>query len=188
MGGLITMVLAALRPAAVAAAVLNDIGPQLAPEGLARLASYVGQGPQVAGWADAAAYACFINAAAFPRYGEADWAAFARRIFVEKDGRPVLDYDPAIARVFTPPPRPEGEPAPPPPDLWPLFAGLAADGRPLLLIRGALSDLLSAETAAKMQAAAPRMAFVEVPAVGHAPMLDEPEALAALDDLLETAP
>jgi pimeloyl-ACP methyl ester carboxylesterase len=72
-------------------------------------------------------------------------------------------------------------------DLWPLFKGLAS-GRPLLTLRGALSDLLSADIAARMREAAPDMAFVEVPGVGHAPMLDEPAALAAIDALLEAAP
>jgi len=189
MGGLITMVLAALRPDAVAGAALNDIGPELAPEGLARIGRYTGKGPKVADWTGAADYARFINEAAFPAYGPADWAAFARRIFTEKHGVPALDYDPAIAVAFKPP---EGEPAPPPPDLWPLFQGLAfapdKAERPLLLIRGGLSDLLAPATADKMREIAPHMAFAEVPNVGHAPMLDEPQALSALDAWLMDAP
>jgi pimeloyl-ACP methyl ester carboxylesterase len=189
MGGLITMLLAAMRPGAVAAACLNDIGPELAPEGLARIGRYTGKGPDVTNWAGAADYARFINEAAFPDYGPADWAAFARRIFTEKDGVPALDYDPAIAVAFKPP---EGEPAPPPPDLWPLFQGLAFTPdkaeRPLLLIRGALSDLLAPATANQMRAIAPHMAFAEVPNVGHAPMLDEPQALSAIDAWLKEAP
>ena len=189
MGGLITTVLAAMRPAAVGGACLNDIGPELAPEGLARIGSYTGQGPSVADWAGAADYARFINQAAIPEYGPADWAAFARRLFKEKDGVPVLDYDPAIAGAFKPP---EGEPAPPTPDLWPLFAGLAfapeKTERPLLLVRGALSDLLAPATADKMRDIAPHMAIAEVAKVGHAPMLDEPEALSAIDLWLNGAP
>lgn len=189
MGGLITMVLAALRPNAVAGAVLNDIGPELAPEGLTRIGGYTGKGPAVADWASAADYARYTNGAVFPDYGPADWAAFARRLFTEKDGVPVLDYDPAIAIAFKPP---EGEPAPPPPDLWPLFEGLAFTpdkaARPLLLSRGALSDLLAPATAAKMRDMAPHLAFAEVPHVGHAPMLDEPEALGAIDSWLKETP
>jgi pimeloyl-ACP methyl ester carboxylesterase len=189
MGGLITLAVAAMRPMAVAGAALNDIGPDIAPEGLARIGGYAGKAPAVADWADAAAYARFTNQAAFPGYGEAQWAAFARRLFVEKDGRPVLDYDPAIAQVFKPP---EGQPAPPAPNLWPLFQGLAYFApqapRPLLLIRGALSDLLAPGTAHQMQALAPHMAFAEVAKVGHAPMLDEPEALSAIDAWLKSAP
>ncbi len=189
MGGLITMVLAALRPAAVAAAALNDIGPALAPEGLARIGGYTGASPKVEDWAGAADYARFTNAAAFPAYGHTDWEAFARRLFAEKDGVPVLDYDPDIAQAFKPPP---GQPATPTPDMWPLFKGLAFTPkkarRPLLLIRGALSDLLAPATAVKMKAVAPHMAFAEVPDVGHAPMLDEAPALTAIDAWLKDAP
>lgn len=189
MGGLITLVLCAMRPLAVAGAALNDIGPDIAPEGLARIGGYTGKTPPVSNWAEAAAYAKFINEAAFPDYGPDQWPAFARRLFVEKNGTPALDYDPAIAQVFAPP---EGQPAPPAPNLWPLFQGLAYLApqvpRPLLLIRGALSDLLASDTAQKMRAIAPHMAFVEVPRVGHAPMLDEPPALSAIDAWLKAAP
>lgn len=81
MGGLITMALTAMRPKAVVAAILNDIGPEVAPEGLARIAAYSGQPVEIGSWADAAAYAKRINAVAFPHYMDADWDAFARRIF-----------------------------------------------------------------------------------------------------------
>jgi pimeloyl-ACP methyl ester carboxylesterase len=188
MGGLITMTVAAFRPQAVAAAVLNDIGPEIAPEGIKRITGYTGKPAEITTWSDAAAYARKLNEVAFPNYTAEQWMAFARRLFVEKDGRPVLDYDPDIAKALAPPPPPPpGEEPPPPVDLWPLFKGLAA-GRPLLTIRGAISDLLSVDIAARMRDAAPQMAFAEVNGVGHAPMLDEPEALAAIDALLETAP
>ena len=186
MGGLITMLLAATRPAVVAAAALNDIGPEIAPAGMARINAFTGQAPAVETWDEAEAYARRINALAFPHYGPAQWAAFARRLFAEKDGRPVLDYDPAIAVPLKPPPPEPGKEPPPPPDLWPLFKALA--GRPLLAVRGADSDILSTETVLKMREAIPDMAYAEVPGVGHAPMLDEPEALSAIDALLETAP
>jgi pimeloyl-ACP methyl ester carboxylesterase len=187
MGGLITMTIGAMRPAAVAAAVINDVGPELAPEGLQRILAFAGQGSPVRTWADAAAYAERVNAVAFPQYRPEQWQAFARRLFVDKDGAPVLDYDPAIARAFAPPPpAAPGQPSPPPADLWPLFKGLA--GRPLLTVRGGLSDLLSPDILARMREAIPEMAVAEVPGVGHAPMLDEPEALKAIDALLEAAP
>jgi pimeloyl-ACP methyl ester carboxylesterase len=187
MGGLITMTVAAFRPQAIAAAVLNDVGPELAPEGIKRITGYAGQTVEITTWDQAADYARERNAVAFPDYKPDQWMAFARRLFTEKDGRPALDYDPDIAKAFAPPPPPPGQEPPPPVDLWPLFKGLAA-GRPLLTIRGALSDLLSADIAARMRDAAPQMAYAEVKGVGHAPMLDEPEALAAIDALLETAP
>lgn len=177
MGGIITMVLASLRPDLVAGAVLNDVGPQVAAEGVRRIAGYVGLSGDAADWREAAAYARRTNGAAFPAYGEADWDRFARRVFREgPSGRPVLDYDPAIARAF----RQAGTGAEAPPHMWPLWGALTA-GRPVLAIRGATSDLLSRETYVRMLASAPTVAGVEVPGVGHAPALDEPAALGAID-------
>ncbi|WP_312785114.1 alpha/beta hydrolase [Brevundimonas sp.] len=175
MGGLITMALTAIRPRAVAAAVLNDIGPEVAAEGLARIAAYTGRKVEIITWADAAAYARDINAVAFPHYGDADWEAFARRIFrQDADGRPALNYDPDISVPI----KAAGASALVP-DLWPAFTALT-DGRPTLLVRGGTSDLLSADIAVRMREAAPGMAYVEVPGIGHAPMLDEPEARAGI--------
>lgn len=182
MGGLITMALTALAPERVAAAILNDIGPEVAPEGLARIASYTGQSADIRSWNDAADYARRTNGAALPHYGPDDWMAFARRVFREgPDGVPVLDYDPDIAV----PMRQAGQDVLVP-DLWPAFRNLAQD-RPLLLVRGASSDLLSPDIAARMRDAAPHMAVVEVPGVGHAPMLDEPAAQDAIIDFLARA-
>ncbi|WP_312735355.1 alpha/beta hydrolase [Brevundimonas sp.] len=179
MGGLITMALTAMRPKAVVAAILNDIGPEVAPEGLARIAAYSGQPVEIGSWTDAADYAKRINAVAFPHYTDADWDAFAHRIFRQQpDGRIDLDYDPDIAVPI----RAAGAKALVP-DLWPMFRRLAKK-KPTLLVRGATSDLLSADIAARMQKAAPGMVSVEVPGVGHAPMLDEPEAKAAIFEFL----
>lgn len=179
MGGLITMALTALRPKAVVAAILNDIGPEVAPEGLARIAAYSGQPVEIDSWADAAAYAKRINAVAFPHYSDADWDAFARRIFRQgPDDEIGLDYDPDISVPI----RAAGAKALVP-NLWPMFRRLARN-RPTLLVRGGVSDLLSADIAARMRKAAPDMAYVEVPQIGHAPMLDEPEAKAAIFEFL----
>ncbi len=183
MGGLITMALTAIKPQTVAAAVINDIGPEVAPEGLARIAEYAGRKIEIRNWADAAAYARDINAVAFPLYGDADWDAFARRIFREDaDGRPALDYDPDISVPIK-----AAGAAALVPDLWPAFTALVG-GRPSLLVRGGISDLLSHDIAVRMRAAAPGMAYVEVPGIGHAPMLDEPEArVGILNFLAQTA-
>jgi pimeloyl-ACP methyl ester carboxylesterase len=186
MGGLIAMTLAALAPERLAGAVLNDVGPGLAPAGIARIAAYAGKSPQIAGWNDAAAYVRELNGAFFPDYGEADWQAFARRLFREEGGRIELDYDPAIVTPMRPAEPGNGEAAAP--DLWPLFEGLASGGRPLLLVRGALSDLLTAEAAQAMRDRAPAMAYAEVPRVGHAPMLTEPAARAAIEAFLNQVP
>lgn len=183
MGGLITMALAAIRSKVIAGAIINDVGPEVAKEGLARIAAYSGQPVDTPTWADAAAYAEKINAVAFPHYKAKDWDAFARRTFIEgTEGAPILNYDPDIAVPI----RAAG-PKALVPNLWPMFGKLTR-GRPVLLVRGATSDLLSEEIAAKMRKRAPRMDFVEVPNVGHAPMLDEPEARAAIFPFLGELP
>lgn len=183
MGGLITMTLAAVRSKVVAAAILNDIGPEVAKEGLMRIAAYSGQPVDTPGWAEAAAYVKLHNAVAFPHYTDADWDAFARRTFkVGTEGAPVLNYDPDIAVPI----RAAGARALVP-ALWPMF-GRLAKARPVLLVRGQNSDLLSEAIAAKMKKRAPKMDYVEVPGVGHAPMLDEPEAKAAIFPFLGELP
>jgi len=183
MGGLITMALAALRPKVIAAAILNDIGPEVAKAGLARIAAYSGQPVDTPGWAEAAAYVKAINEVAFPHYTDADWDAFARRTFkIGTEGSPVLDYDPDIAVPI----RAAGAKALVP-NLWPMFGRLTR-GRPVLLVRGQTSDLLSEAIAAKMRKRAPKMDYIEVPGVGHAPMLDEPEAKAAIFPFLGELP
>lgn len=183
MGGLITMALAAIRSKVIAGAIINDVGPEVAKEGLMRIAAYSGQPVDTPGWADAAAYAKRINQIAFPHYTDADWDAFARRIFREgTEGAPVLDYDPDIAVPI----RAAGAKALVP-NLWPMFSRLTK-GRPVLLVRGENSDLLSEAIAAKMRKRAPRMDFVEVPGVGHAPMLDEAEAKGAIFPFLGELP
>jgi pimeloyl-ACP methyl ester carboxylesterase len=180
MGGLITLALASMKSELVAAAVLNDIGPEIGPEGLARITAYTGQPAEIRDWRGAADYARERNAVAFPHYGPDDWAKMARRLFRDDgSGRPVLDYDPAISA-----PLKANGAAAPQPNLWPLWTNLAG-GRPVLVIRGELSDLLLPETVARMRRTAPKAQFAEAPGVGHAPMLDEPAAREATMGFLE---
>lgn len=193
MGGLITMVLTSIMPQAIAAAVLNDVGPELSPVGLARIAGYTGMASRFDTWDAAVAYAKAINEAAFPAYAAEDWDVFARRLFDEKDGGFVLAYDPDIsapikaAAEAAAASQAAGGQALAPPDMYPLFRALAKD-RPLLLVRGQISDLIDADIAERMRAAAPHMAYAEVPGVGHAPTLTEPEAWAGIENLLSEAP
>lgn len=182
MGGIITMTLMAIRPKAIAAAILNDVGPEVAPEGIARILSYAGQKADIRSWDDAADYVRRTNQVAFPAPGQVNWARFARRTFREGSQGPELDYDPAIGVVLSRPPAKFA--------LWLagfLFRRLARS-RPTLLIRGALSDVISADIAAKMQRMAPRMQRVDVPGVGHAPTLTEPEAVDATARFLRKVP
>jgi pimeloyl-ACP methyl ester carboxylesterase len=179
MGGLIAMIMAAARPARVPLAVLNDVGPRIEPTGLARIQGYVGPSRPAASWDEAAARCAAINGQAFPDFTAPDWLAFARRTCIETaDGAIRLAYDPAIAVSVA-----GDQPATVPPNLWPLWDMLSAV--PVLALRGALSDLLSAETVAEMGARhAGPFAAVEIPGRGHAPMLDEPAATAAIDAFL----
>lgn len=175
LGGIVTQVVAALRPAVLAGVVLNDIGPELDPAGLARIASYAGQQDDPADWAAAVAQLKALNLSQFPTLPETSWMRFARAVFVEKPGGGLTpDYDPRIGDAL----RAGG----PPVDLWPLFQALGPI--PTVLLRGALSDLLAPATVARMAAAKPDLIAVEIPDRGHAPLLDEPEALAAIDALL----
>ena len=178
MGGLMAMIMGTMAPAAWRGIVLNDIGPVVEPAGLARIAGYVGGTGEITDWAGAAAYCRAINGYAFPGYGDADWAAFARRLFVEDEaGVPRLAYDPAIAAGLA-----GTQPSAVPPDLWPMWDALGP--LPILAIRGALSDILSDATLAEMSVRHPGMGAVVVPGVGHAPMLDEPEAVEAIEQFL----
>jgi pimeloyl-ACP methyl ester carboxylesterase len=193
MGGLITMVLASFKPEAIAAVVLNDVGPELSAIGLARIAGYAGGASRFETWGEAVAYARAINEAAFPTYVAEDWDVFARRLFDERDGGFVLACDPDIAAPIKAAAdaaakgQADGGAALAPPDMYPLFRALAKD-RPILLVRGGISDLVDADIAERMRAAAPHMAYAEVPGVGHAPMLTEPQAWAAIENLLREAP
>lgn len=185
MGGLIAMTLATMRPDLIAGAILNDIGPEIATEGLTRIGGYVGAAEPAATWAEAAQRARAVNGVALPNLTDADWMTFARRTWREVEpGRIIPDYDPAIAQAFAGAPAGSTQSSP---DLWPLFMALAVN-RPLLLIRGAKSDLLTAGTAGRMQALAPQMRRLDIEGVGHAPTLDEPVARSAILDFLKTAP
>lgn len=181
MGGIITMTLAAIRPKVVAAAILNDVGPAVAPEGIARILSYAGKGIEIRDWGDAVAYVQRTSSAAFPDYGAADWRKFAERTFRDDGDGPRLDYDPAISGMLKPPGRLAKLIA------WLLFRKLARN-RPTLLVRGAMSDIISRDIAGRMKRHAPGMELAEVPGVGHAPTLDEPAAWAAIEKFLDRVP
>jgi pimeloyl-ACP methyl ester carboxylesterase len=183
MGGLITMTLAAKHIDLIAAAVINDIGPVISEKGLARIAGYAGKTAAVDSWADAAGCIRDINACAFPDNADADWDKWARRAFApDAAGRLAPRYDPNIAIALQ-----IGKLRPTSLPLRMAFRKLTQE-RPVLLVRGTLSDLLEERQAAWMRRAAPRMTCVEVPNVGHAPMLTEPVALDAILKFLAQVP
>lgn len=177
LGGLITMLLASTRHGRVVGALLNDVGPQLEPEGLARIRDYVGQGRSFPTWMHAARALSEAQAAVFPEYGVSEWLDLAKKTMkIGAGGRIVYDYDMKIAEPFAVPGGEAGV------DLWPTMAGLSSAA--VLIVRGALSDVFSMATAQRMLTLLPQGRLLTVENKGHAPTLEEPEVTAAIDDLL----
>jgi len=180
-GGLIAMALAHVHPGRLAGVVLNDIGPEVADTGIARIMDYVGREPDLPDLDACAAALAHVHAAGFPGVPLARWRAQAEAMFFEKPGGGLgLRYDARLRDALV------GQAgAGEVPDLWQMFDALGA--LPLAAIRGVNSDLLSPETFAGMQQRHPGMIAATVPDRGHVPFLDEPEALAAIRGVLEQA-
>lgn len=176
-GGLLAMVMAALQPAAIGAVVLNDIGPAIEHAGLRRIAGYVGRLPLPPSWEAATEAIARYGRVAFPAVPETQWAEVARQWFNEADGRPAPAYDPRLANTL--------DVNVPPPTLWPQFGALSRV--PVLVMRGALSDLLSDATVAEMQRRHPRCEALVVPGQGHAPLLKDSDSMAAVARFLAGA-
>jgi pimeloyl-ACP methyl ester carboxylesterase len=163
-GGILTMLLAVARPTAIAGCVLNDIGPVIDLEGLVRIKSYVGKLPQLSSFPAAADALRRRFANQFPKWSGDDWLTFARQTFKDAGGRLVPDYDPKLATILE-----AIGPAQPLPTLWKEFDAL---GRvPVMVIRGANSDILSQATVEAMRKRRRALEVVEVPDEGHAPRL-----------------
>lgn len=180
LGGILSMLIAAGMPQVPAGVILNDVGPEVAPEGLARIAGYVGKHAPVRSWQEAAAQMRSMYGVAMPDAGDAEWLAFARRSYSEVDGVPVLDVDRGVGEAV------RAAPAGAAPDLWPIYAALRP--LPTLAIRGELSDVLSAATFDRMQREKPDLERLTVARRGHPPLLDEPECVAAIDEFLARLP
>ncbi len=180
LGGILAMLIAATSPQALAGAILNDVGPEVAQEGLQRISSYVGRHAPVASWAEAAAQMRSMYGVAMPDATDADWMAFARRSYSEVDGVPRLAVDPGVGEAV------RAAPSGAAPDLWPVYAALAPV--PTLAIRGELSDVLSEATFERMAREKPDLERLTVARRGHPPLLDELESVAAIDDFLARLP
>lgn len=177
-GGLIAMMMACIRPTAIGAVVLNDVGPVLEREGLVRMIAYVGRVPLPATWDEAADLVRGINLKSFPAVPDADWAEIARQWFNDDHGRPTASYDPMLSRSVS---LIDG----PAPELWPQLQALTRV--PTMVVRGELSDLLSAETLAEMRRRHPAMEALTVRGQGHAPLLRDRSTLASIDDFFSRA-
>ncbi|MBV1918208.1 MAG: alpha/beta hydrolase [Sphingomonadaceae bacterium] len=177
MGGLMILLMAMSAPDRIAGAVINDIGLTLEPEGVARIREHVGQGGNFPTWVHAARALEETQSMAHPGFELADWIAMAKRTMtLSSNGRILFDYDMKIAEAFM---ALDFERQP---DLSPALDGLAE--KPVLVLRGAQSDLFSAQNSSVIMARLSNAEAVTVPEVGHAPLLTEPEAEVAIDRLL----
>jgi pimeloyl-ACP methyl ester carboxylesterase len=169
-GGILTMALAVARPAAIGAAVLNDVGPVLDMAGLLRIKQYVGRMPRPDSWADAVRILRSAMGGHFPALDDAGWDFYARTTWREgEDGlEPVSD--PTLREVLK-----DVDPAEPAPTMWLQFDALPKV--PLMVIRGENSDLLSRETVDMMRARRPDMTVLDVAGQGHAPLLRDAPTL-----------
>ena len=183
MGGLVSMLLMRTIPERILGVVLNDIGPKVEKQGIQRIMNYVGKSLPYPDW-DAAIQRVKENCELdFPEYTYSDWLAFAERICRENHkGEVVFDYDPKIRKAF----RLNRNTFVATALAWRYFKSMSAV--PLLLVRGALSELLSADTAQKMIEKHGNAELVTVDAVGHAPVLDEPVVIDALNSFLSRLP
>lgn len=172
-GGLITLVLAAVQPGRIGAAVLNDIGPVIEMDGLMRIAGYVGRIPTPKTWPEAAHSVRQLTKRDFPNLTDADADIIARQLFNERNGRPVSGYDTKLSKCLS---VLDG----PIPQLWPQFTALSRV--PVMVIRGGNSDLLSEATVTEMRRRHPRMTSLTVPGEGHAPLLRDAPTIEAIAD------
>ena len=175
-GGIIAMMMAALRPTAMGAVVLNDVGPVLETTGLARIMGYVGKMKVPRSWEDAALQLRELNERGFPDLEAWQWEEMARSVFNEKNGRPAQGYDRKLARAIA------AADFQRMPDLWPQFIALGQF--PTLVIRGANSDLLSSETMEAMVERHPNLRTLTVPGQGHAPLLNDTETVETIGTFL----
>lgn len=177
-GGLITMLMAAAQPTTVGAVVLNDIGPVIEHDGLVRIASYVGRVPLPISWADATRMVHDLNRRHFPDVPEAQWEEVARQWYNERDSKPAPGYDQKLANalsvLFAPLPA-----------LWPQFEALKRV--PVLVVRGANSDVLAASTVDEMRRRHPALASIVVDNQGHAPLLKDGPTIEAIRHFLVAA-
>ncbi len=168
-GGFLLMMLAAWRPTAIAGVILNDIGPVIEPQGWVRIKGYVGKLPVPRNFEEGAEILRWWFDAQFPKLTRQEWIAFAQRTWRQHRGRLLPDYDPKLTRTL------QGADLQHLPTLWNQFDALARV--PLMVIRGARSDMLASTTLQAMLSRRDEIEVVVVPDQGHPPFLDEPNLI-----------
>jgi pimeloyl-ACP methyl ester carboxylesterase len=163
-GGLILHVLAMTHLERIERLVLNDIGPVLEVDGLRQIQTYLGKRRLPASFADAAEILRVTHGAEFPALGDEDWHGMAQALYREVDGKVLADFDPGIAEQFRSADLSQGLP-----DLWPQFAALAQ--KPVMVVRGEHSRLLSRDTVEEMVRRHPGLVAIVAGGQGHAPLL-----------------
>ena len=175
MGGLVATAMGLMVPAALAGIVINDVGPDLESRGSRRIIEYISKDRPQPDWTAAIAHLRKVMPFLSLRTGR-EWRCFAEATFREgADGLLHFDWDIDVVRPLLTPREPQ-------PDLWQLFRAIRHV--PLLVVRGGISDVLTAKTLARMESEHAAMTSITIPAVGHAPSLNEPEAVEAIDDFL----
>lgn len=195
LGGLMAMIMADQQPRRLRALVLNDIGPELPLPAVQRIMTYAGRMPPAQTWEEAALQAKSAYEIAMPDMPMEFWREYVKLSYRENAaGKPEPDADPEIGQALRNPPafvqwlqwmNKRGwihRVAAVAIDPWDSFHAVKM---PCLLVQGALSDVLTDEIVSKMLAVHPQMQVVRVANRGHAPLLDEPEALAAIDGFLD---
>jgi pimeloyl-ACP methyl ester carboxylesterase len=177
-GGLLSMLMATVRPTLLSGVVLNDIGPVIEAKGLLRIKSYVGKLPPPRSFQEGAEMLRRLFDAQFPKVTGDGWLAAARRAWQQREGRLVPTFDVQLARTLD-----NMDIERPLPSLWKEFDALS--DVPLMVIRGANSDLLSEETVEAMAARRSRMETLVVPDQGHAPLLAEPDVIAKITRFID---
>jgi pimeloyl-ACP methyl ester carboxylesterase len=173
MGGLMTILMQAAKPGVIKSAIINDIGPEVDPEGIKRIQNNIGTTPKLRTWEDAEKYVEKTARHIFPYFNADDWKWFTRITYTKENDQIKSNYDPAITQNFNDISAEQSMP-----DMWPVFEGLKTV--PVLIIRGETSDLLMKSTLERMEKEYSLLSGVTVPKAGHAPMLHEKEAANAI--------
>jgi pimeloyl-ACP methyl ester carboxylesterase len=176
-GGIIAMLLAVLRPSAIGCLILNDVGPVIETAGLARIMGYAGKIPVPRDWGEANAMVREINKRHFTALDDAAWEALTRQLFNEKDGLPATAYDPKVGKALS-----EVDIGKPVPAMWQHFESLIA--KPVMVLRGENSDILSAATVQEMQSRHNNCSAVLIRHEGHAPLLMDRFSQRLISDFL----